>query len=161
MLGAFMLLRRTMLDEIGGWDAGFRIYSRTSTSTTAPRRRAGSAGTCRRGRPPRVRGRDRQAVPVAPHALARARHAALPAQASRAAARAVSELERSTRGQAEAGARRQYADAARYLRHRAELVVALGPPLEPGDDVLDLACGDGGLADFLRSSATSASTRAG
>jgi len=28
-------------------------------------------------------------------------------------------------------------------------VRALGPPLAPGDVVLDLACGDGGLADFL------------
>jgi GT2 family glycosyltransferase len=26
MLGAFILLRRAMLDEIGGWDAGFRMY---------------------------------------------------------------------------------------------------------------------------------------
>jgi GT2 family glycosyltransferase len=26
MLGAFLLLRRTMLDEIGGWDPGFRMY---------------------------------------------------------------------------------------------------------------------------------------
>ena len=26
MLGAFLLLRRTMLDEIGGWDGGFRMY---------------------------------------------------------------------------------------------------------------------------------------
>jgi GT2 family glycosyltransferase len=26
MLGAFLLLRRAMLDEIGGWDAGFRHY---------------------------------------------------------------------------------------------------------------------------------------
>lgn len=26
MLGAFLLLRRDMLDEIGGWDAGFRMY---------------------------------------------------------------------------------------------------------------------------------------
>jgi GT2 family glycosyltransferase len=26
MLGAFILLRRTMLEEIGGWDAGFRMY---------------------------------------------------------------------------------------------------------------------------------------
>lgn len=26
MLGAFLLLRRTMLDEVGGWDAGFRMY---------------------------------------------------------------------------------------------------------------------------------------
>ena len=26
MLGAFLLQRRTMLDEIGGWDAGYRMY---------------------------------------------------------------------------------------------------------------------------------------
>jgi len=26
MLGAFVLLRRAMLDEIGGWDPGFRMY---------------------------------------------------------------------------------------------------------------------------------------
>ena len=43
----------------------------------------------------------------------------------------------------------QYADPAGYLRHRGELVVSLGPPLEPGDRVLDLACGDGGLAAHL------------
>ena len=43
----------------------------------------------------------------------------------------------------------QYADAAAYLSHRADLVVSLGPPLEPGDRVLDLACGDGALASFL------------
>ena len=42
-----------------------------------------------------------------------------------------------------------YADVERYLRHRAELVIALGPRLEPGDVVLDLACGDAGLADPL------------
>ncbi len=45
--------------------------------------------------------------------------------------------------------RRAYADPDAYLAHRAELVVALGPRLEAGDTVLDLACGDGGLADFL------------
>jgi GT2 family glycosyltransferase len=26
MLGAFLLMRRELLDEIGGWDAGFRHY---------------------------------------------------------------------------------------------------------------------------------------
>jgi SAM-dependent methyltransferase len=44
---------------------------------------------------------------------------------------------------------RAYADARGYLAHRAELIVSLGPRLAPGDSVLDLACGDGGLADFL------------
>jgi len=43
----------------------------------------------------------------------------------------------------------EYADPAPYLAHRAELVVGLGPRLVAGDSVLDLACGDGGLADFL------------
>ena len=42
-----------------------------------------------------------------------------------------------------------YADPATYLAHRGELVVSLGPPLEHGDTLLDLACGDGGLADHL------------
>ncbi len=44
---------------------------------------------------------------------------------------------------------REYADPVPYLRHRAELIVSLGPRLEPGDWLCDLACGDGGLADFL------------
>jgi SAM-dependent methyltransferase len=42
-----------------------------------------------------------------------------------------------------------YADAATYLAHRGELVLSLGPRLEHGDTLLDLACGDGGLADHL------------
>ena len=42
-----------------------------------------------------------------------------------------------------------YADPHSYLAHRAELIVALGPRLVPGDALLDLACGDGGLAEHL------------
>ena len=42
-----------------------------------------------------------------------------------------------------------YADPHAYLAHRAELILSLGPKLEPGDTLLDLACGDGGLADHL------------
>ena len=42
-----------------------------------------------------------------------------------------------------------YANPVRYLSHRAELIRSLGPALEAGDTVLDLACGDGGLAEFL------------
>jgi SAM-dependent methyltransferase len=44
---------------------------------------------------------------------------------------------------------REYADPVPYLRHRAELIRSLGPPLVAGDALVDLACGDGGLADFL------------
>jgi SAM-dependent methyltransferase len=43
----------------------------------------------------------------------------------------------------------EYADAAAYLAHRADLVATLGAALAPGDEVLDLACGDGGLAALL------------
>ena len=44
---------------------------------------------------------------------------------------------------------REYANANAYLSHRAELVRSLGPALRAGDVVLDLACGDGALADYL------------
>jgi SAM-dependent methyltransferase len=42
-----------------------------------------------------------------------------------------------------------YADPHAYLAHRAELILSLGPGLEPGDTLLDLACGDGGLSEHL------------
>jgi hypothetical protein len=51
--------------------------------------------------------------------------------------------------QAEAWSECAYADAQTYLQHRADLVVDLGPRLEANDTVLDLACGDGALGDFL------------
>ena len=60
----------------------------------------------------------------------------------------MSEREQYAR-QAEEWTERAYADARAYLAHRADLVVSLGPRLEPGDEVLDLACGDGGLGDAL------------
>jgi len=43
----------------------------------------------------------------------------------------------------------EYADARACLEHRAELVATLGVPLAPGDEVLALACGDGGLGEHL------------
>jgi SAM-dependent methyltransferase len=52
-------------------------------------------------------------------------------------------------GGAEGWSEDAYADVAVYLARRAELVRELGPRLDTGDVVLDLACGDGGLADFL------------
>jgi len=52
-------------------------------------------------------------------------------------------------GSAEGWSEEQYADARAYLTHRAALIRSLGPALQDGDSVLDLACGDGGLADFL------------
>ena len=43
----------------------------------------------------------------------------------------------------------EYAHAPEYLDHRAELITTLGTPLRAGDEVLDLACGDGGLGEHL------------
>ena len=51
--------------------------------------------------------------------------------------------------QAERWTETAYADPGGYLAHRAQVIMELGPRLEPDDLVLDLACGDGGLADFL------------
>jgi len=51
--------------------------------------------------------------------------------------------------QAEGWSEDAYADPRSYLAHRAELIVSLGTPLRAGDTVLDLACGDGGLAEYL------------
>lgn len=53
---------------------------------------------------------------------------------------------------AEGWSEAQYADPVTYLGRRAELVRLLGPELEPGEGVLDLACGDGALGAFLVSS---------
>jgi SAM-dependent methyltransferase len=44
---------------------------------------------------------------------------------------------------------RAYADSGAYLAHRAHVVARLGPPLEAGDLLLDLACGDGAFAEYL------------
>jgi SAM-dependent methyltransferase len=60
----------------------------------------------------------------------------------------VSEPEQYAR-QARDWTERAYADARTYLAHRADLVIALGPELVRGDEVLDLACGDGGLGELL------------
>jgi trans-aconitate methyltransferase len=43
----------------------------------------------------------------------------------------------------------EYAAPGPYLDHRAALVATLGVELQPGDEVLDLACGDGGLGRHL------------
>jgi hypothetical protein len=60
----------------------------------------------------------------------------------------VSEREQYAR-QADEWSERAYADSAAYLAHRAELVIDLGARLQPGDEVLDLACGDAGLGELL------------
>jgi SAM-dependent methyltransferase len=42
-----------------------------------------------------------------------------------------------------------YADPQRYAARRAQVILELGPRLEPGDTVLDLGCGDGIMAPPL------------
>jgi SAM-dependent methyltransferase len=51
--------------------------------------------------------------------------------------------------QADEWSERAYVDSAAYLSHRSDLVVDLGPRLQHGDEVLDLACGDAGLGELL------------
>jgi ubiquinone/menaquinone biosynthesis C-methylase UbiE len=51
--------------------------------------------------------------------------------------------------QAEGWSEQAYADSEAYLSHRAQLVASLGVPLQAGDRVVDLACGDAGLAEPL------------
>ena len=90
MLGAFLLMRRAMLDEIGGWDAGFRHYCEDIDLCY----RAAEAGWERWYVPSAVVTHDYaavidQQVPLPAHALARARDGPLRAQASGAPARAV------------------------------------------------------------------------
>ncbi len=53
------------------------------------------------------------------------------------------------RGKAAGWSEREYADGRTYLERRADLVIGLGVPLRPGETVLDLACGDGGLGSVL------------
>ncbi len=84
MLGAFLLQRRSMLDELGGWDAGYRHYVEDiDLCYRAARGRLGALVRPGGRRPARVRGRDRPQVPLAAHALASPRHGALRAQAPR------------------------------------------------------------------------------
>ena len=51
--------------------------------------------------------------------------------------------------QAQHWTERAYADVTAYLEHRAELIAELGERLGPGDEVVDLGCGDAGLGEAL------------
>jgi SAM-dependent methyltransferase len=61
----------------------------------------------------------------------------------------VSDKTRQFAGKADRWSQTAYASPDAYLAHRAELVATLGVVLVPGDEVLDLACGDGGLGPHL------------
>ena len=150
LLGAFLLLRRAMLDELGGFDEGYRHYVEDIDLCY----RAMRAGW------------ERWYVPAArvTHdwaqvtdkrflsrtlALARAEHGPLRPQAPRDAGAAVTPKDDQYARKAAGWSDAEYADARAYLDHRAELIATLGAPLGAGDEVLDLACGDGGLGEHL------------
>src|SRR5690242_15249624 len=40
-----------------------------------------------------------------------------------------------------------YADPVRYAARRADVTLAVGPPVSPGATILDLACGDANMAE--------------
>ncbi len=153
LLGAFLLMRRSMLEELGGWDEGYRHYVEDIDLCY----RAMRAGWERWYVPAASVVHDWAQVTdrrfLSRHtALARAQHGPLRPRAPRDACPAVS----SPGGKAGQYARKaarwsdaEYADARAYLTHRAELIESLGVPLDPGDEVLDLACGDGGLGACL------------
>src|SRR4029079_3521021 len=99
-------------------------------------------------RAPRVPGRDRQTLLHAPQPLAPARDGAFPAQTPRTALRAAMSAGKYG-AKAERWSEDAYADTETYLRHRGEAILAHGPRLASGDALLDPACGDGALADYL------------
>ena len=135
-----------MLDELGGFDAGFGSTARTSTCSTGRCGRLAALVRARRGRPARAPRGDGSPVPDAPDAVALAWDRSLRAQASRAASNAVTDIEAKYDSLADGFSEREYADPARYSAGRARLVVELGHRLEPGNTVLDLGCGDGIMA---------------
>ena len=135
MLGAFLLMRRTMLDELGGWDAGYRHY----VEDIDLQYRAMRAGWERWYVPDGASSRHAYAAVIdkrwlSRHTLWHARGMARfvrkhPSTLSGAVSKA-DQYARQAHGWSEAS----YADPRSYLDHRAELVVELGAPLAPGDD---------------------------
>src|SRR5262249_47642388 len=110
--------------------------------------RLGALVRARRGGAARASGRHRPPAPDACHDLALGRDRALRAPASRAAARAVSAIDKFDR-LARGYAAHDYADPERYAARRAAVALAVGPELPRGATVLDLACGDANMAEPL------------
>ena len=100
MLGGFLMLRRAMLQELGGFDEGFRLYGEDIDLAYRATRRLGALVRARRGGPPRAQGGDRQALVHAADPVALGRHPPLRAQAPGAVAGALT-LERSSRRERE------------------------------------------------------------
>ncbi len=121
MLGGFLLLRRAMLDELGGFDEGFRLYGEDiDLQYRAAARRMGAVVRPRRRRPARAPGGHRQELAEPAHALALGRDRPVRAQASRTAACSVKDITQKYDRLAERYSETDYADAPSVL-----------PPAEP------------------------------
>ena len=133
MLGGFLLLRRAMLDELGGFDAGLP-HVRRGHRPLLPRGEGGLGALVRARRAVVTHRWDAvtdRALLDAADALALARHAALRAQAPERL-RASVRRPRSTTARRRAGPRSSTPILTATSRHRAELVVALGPRARAG-----------------------------
>ena len=90
MLGAFLLLRRTMLEAIGGFDEGFRLYCEDiDLCYRAAKSRLGALVRARGRRRACLSGGDGLGVPHHAHRLALAGHRSLRPQAPRASSCAL------------------------------------------------------------------------
>ena len=151
MLGAFLLQRRAMLDEIGGWDAGFRHYCEDIDLCY----RAAKAGW-ERWYVPQAVARHAYAAVIDQRSSPGTRCgtcAGWPASSASTPSALRGACERQGRPVRPQGGglvgRSSTPTRAAYLEHRARSSSRSDPRLEPGDEVLDLACGDGGFGEHL------------
>ena len=166
MLGGFLLLRRAMLDELGGFDEGFRLYGE-DIDLAVPRdaRRLGALVRPGGRRPPRAQGGDRQALADAAHALALGGHRALRRASTRSGCgRCEQSSTKFDRDRARATPSTTTPTRRRYARGRARADRRARPAARsPATSVLDLALrrrDHGGAARSRSACATAASTAA-
>ena len=114
--GACLLMRRSMLEEIGGWDGGFRHYVEDIDVAYRAAQAGWSAGSSPKHRPPRVRRRDRQALPQPAHALAPAWEWRGSCASTRNGSARCDQGPTSTRAAPRRWTETQYASAARLSR---------------------------------------------
>ena len=135
MLAGFLLLRRSMLDELGGFDEGYRLYGEDIDLQY----RAMRAGWERWYVPAAVVRHEHKAETDKKWLTRRtlwhwAGRRALRAQASRAAEGAVKDVVAKYDEVAERYSAHDYADAERYYERRAQLSSLLGVQLAAGCD---------------------------
>ena len=135
-----------MLDELGGFDEGFRLYGEDIDLQY----RAAAAGWERWYVPAAVVRHEHKAETdrAGSRGARSGTGGASPASSAstlRDCVRPMSVLDKFDRI-ADGYSEHDYADPVRYAARRAKLIVELGARLEPGESVLDLGCGDGIMA---------------